>query len=197
MALVNAFDGRLAAIGHGVQSTGEFDDVGQACLAVLKLVNRGSVYASGDSHLRSGRGDINHVAGQQRHVFRFIALRQKIIEVELGNDLPIALELNVPHRALGRGPTGGKDGVHQSAQRTDGVRPRTARLAYKENVNRAELPESDGEIEIPENALDLLAKMGVELGDVHSGDGDWADFGNEYLAVSVHGDAQFNVELSP
>ena len=106
---------------------------------------------SGDGHLRSDRRDINHVTGRRERVLGHVTEYQQIIQIKVGDGLPIAAKLNVTERALHGGTARGKQGGDQGAERAQGVGPGATGLTYDEHLNRPKLAHFHIEIEAPVN----------------------------------------------
>ena len=84
-ALINAFeDGTLAGGSSGeATSIAEYFPHGSL---VFKLVDGGNRNATLESDARSGVGDEDYIPGEEADVLALVALQQKVIEVEGGDD---------------------------------------------------------------------------------------------------------------
>src|SRR5437764_11621857 len=99
-------------------------------------------------------------------------MQQQVVKIEVRYDLILSFELNVAHRAFARGAAGGEDGVYQCAERTHSVAAGMASLPDDEDLNRAQLPDVDAQIEVPKEFTDRGLKIGLELLVLHSGHAD-------------------------
>ena len=113
-AIVDALEGSLPRLRGSGEAAGEVEelaDVGRP----FQLEDGAVVDAAGDCGERPHRREIDDVAGKERHVPGFVAGKQQIVEVELGDGAVAALELDRAHRAVPRGPARGEDSIHQRA----------------------------------------------------------------------------------
>ena len=118
---------------------------------------------AGYRHLRSNRRDVNHVAGKQGSILGHVAEYQKVVQVKVGDGLPVPSQLNVTQRALDGGAPGGKQRGHQGAERTEGIGTGAAGLAHDKHLDRPQLPHLHLEIEAFVDMTDGVADMFLNL----------------------------------
>ena len=138
LVVFDALDRGFLARGRARQPPRPGNQIGQRAV-FPEFENRRHVDAAGYRHQGADRRDVDHVSRQERRILGFVATDQEIVQVEFGDHLVAALQLDAAHRALGRRPARGEHGIHQSAHGTDGVGTRAARLADDEHLNRAQL----------------------------------------------------------
>ena len=114
---------------------------------------------AGDGHLRPTGRNIYHVSGKQGGVLGHVAQYQQVVEIEVGDGLPIAPELNVAEGALNGRAAGGKQRGDQRAERTEGISSRTTGLADDEHLNRPKLPHFHIKIEALVNMAEGVMNM--------------------------------------
>ncbi len=196
LALVDALDRHLLRLRGGGEAARVAHQGAEGGRA-LELEDGGVVDAAGDRGQGADRRDVDHVAGQELGVLRFVAREQEVVQVQVGDDLAVALELDRAHRAGGGGAAGGEDRVHQGAERAHGVGAGALGVADHEHLHRAQLAHGDQQVEVAE----VARHRGLhELRDVlvrDAGHRDRAHARDVDHAVAVDHRAVVDVDLAP
>ena len=194
--ILNAFQQHVLTEGRGGQPARHRDQIIE-CLLALEFEDRGDVHAAADGgELPNGRNE-DDIAGKKLRVLRFVALEEKIVDIELGDDSVGALQLDTAHRALGAGPAGCKQRIDQRGKRTDRVGAGLSDLADHENLDGAQFAQSDDEIEILEDAGHRAAHARIEILITRRRDIDRADLGNVDAAIAIDCRAHIDIDLAP
>ena len=184
-------------IGEHRRAAGVAQHLAQRLLRALQLVDRRRVDRAGDGDARPGRLEDDDVAGGELHVLRLVALDQELVDVELGDDLAVAAQQDLAHRARRARAARGDDRREQRrlARQRDHAGP--LRRADDEHAQAAQLAERDREIEVGEQAPDLRAQVLLEVGGLDAGDVEAADLGQVEHAVAVDRAAVVDVDRAP
>ena len=153
--------------------------------------------AAGNRYFRPHRRNIDDISGQQRRIVRFVAIDQKIVEIKRRHNLPIASQFNPAHRSLFRGPAGGKQCIHQRAERADGIASWLAGIAHHINLDGTQLAHVDAEVEVAKHAPKLVLQIVIELLKVQACHLNIANLRNINIAGSIHGRVDIEIDLAP
>src|SRR5205807_9363105 len=139
LAAIDSLDYCPLTSRRGGETAGKTDHLLQF-LVIFHLKDSWHIDASGKRNQPSHRRHVDNVAAEQLRVFGFVAVHNQVIQVKGTDDRPTAFQLYAPHRAtLGRA-AGGKQGIHQSAERADGEHSRPPDLSHHEDLNGPQLP---------------------------------------------------------
>src|SRR3972149_3085539 len=170
---------------------------GRATGAALEFEHRRVAHAAAHRGERPDGWDVDHVARQERGVLGLVSGKQQIVEVEFGDHLGSALQLDRAHRALWRGATRGKERVDERGERTHGVRAGALGVAYDEYAHRAQLAERDYQLEVAEHAPDGAANDSGQVLVARAGDVDRTHLRNAGQAVAIDHRAVIDAPLAP
>src|SRR5438270_5203338 len=101
------------------------------------------------------------------------------------------------HRAFACRSTRSEDRIHQRAERTHSVAAGMAGPPDNEDLNRAQLPDVDAQIEVPKEFTDRGLKIGLELLVLHSGHADCAYARDVHVAIAIDDRAIIDVDRAP
>ena len=141
--------------------------------------------------------DENHITGQQGGIFGHVAEYQQIVQIEMGNGLPITPQLNVAEGALDRGTAGGKQSGDQCTERAEGIGSGSPSLTYDENLDGAQLPHLDIQVKALVNAADGIMNVLPDLCIRQAGNVDLAYLGKINRTGTVNGELGVEVNLPP
>src|ERR1039458_4343809 len=93
--------------------------------------------------------------------------------------------------------SGRENGVHERAERADGISARPACLSQNEYLDRAELTHVDAQIEIAIDAADRRLEEILDLNELKAGYRLRADLRDVYSAGAIHNGGDVEVDLPP
>ena len=163
----------------------------------LEFVNGGVVGGTGQGHTGADRWDHDDVARLQRDVFGLVPVGNEVVQVERGDGLAVALELDGAHAAVDTGAATGKHGVDQGGQAREVVGAGLLGLAHHKHGDAAEFAQCGVDLNGVENRGDAFAQGLFEVFDAHTAQVDGADFGQVDLAAAVQGLAACKVNTAP
>ena len=121
----------------------------------------------------------------------------EVVQVERGDGLPPALELDGAHAAVDTGATAGKHRIDQGAEAVEVVGAGLLGLTHHIHRDAAQFAQAGIELDVVEHRARLLAQGGFEVFDLHAVQVDDADFGQADLAVAVKRLVARKVDRSP
>ncbi len=169
----------------------------QRLVARLQFIDRRRVDRAMHRDPRPGRMEHDDVAGGQLHVLRLVALNQKLVDVELGDDLPVASQSDLAHRSVRPRPAGRHDRRQQRRLARQRIDAGTLRRPDDEYLHRAQLAERHVEVEVGVQAPDLRAQMALEVGGLDAGHREAADARQVQQAVAIDRGAVVDVDRAP
>ena len=95
------------------------------------------------------------------------------------------------------GAAGGKDDIHQGAQRTDGIAARAARLAHDEDLDRPQLAHAHAEVEVAEDTPQFRLQERWQLLELQPGDSYVPHLRNVDRARAINLKFETQADLSP
>src|SRR6266581_4265695 len=196
LVVFDALDRGLLPGGGGGQASRPADEI-EEDRVLLELVYGGHVHAAGDRDQRPDGRDVDDIARQERHVLGLVTRGDQIIQIELGDDAVVALELNVPHRALGGRTAGREQRGHQGAQGAHRVGAGALRLSDDEDLDRAQLAERRGQLEVAEGPAEDRLDVRGQVVRLDPRDVDHAHLGHADRAVAVDDRVEIDVDLAP
>ncbi len=113
--LIDSLDAGMRSSGDVCHSARQGDRLAETLLsAQFKDGWRG--HASEHSDLGSDIGDEDDVTWLKTDVFALVAVEQEVVQIEVGDGLAAALNLDVAQTALGKWPPGSEEGVEQRTE---------------------------------------------------------------------------------
>ena len=193
---VDALNQGFLDAGQNGDTTAQQEDVLHGG-AVFQLINGTVVGGTGQGHAGACGRDHDDVAGLQGGVFGFVAFGNEVVQVERGDGLTAALELDGAHAAVDTRAAAGKDGVDQGGQAAQVVGAGLLGLADHIDGDAAQFAQAGVDGDVFEDGGHALAQGGFEVFDLHAIERNGADFGQADLAVAVEGLAACVVGAAP
>ena len=153
--------------------------------AGLEFVNGALVGGTCQGNAWAGGRDHDDVAGLQGGIFGFVALGNKVVKVESGDGLAVALQADAAHAAVGARAAAGKNGVDQGRQAIQVVSAGLLGLAHHIHRDAAQFAQRCVDRDVVEHHAYLFAQSGFEVFDLHTIELECTDFGQVDLAIAV------------
>ncbi len=180
----------------GGHAAGYFDEVVDAD-GFFHFIYGGTPDVARDGHLGADGGDEDDVLGHEANVLGLVALHEEVVEVEVGDDLAAALDLDVPHGAAIVGTARDEQGVDQGGEGGDGVAAGFSGVTHDIDLDVLEGAEGDAHLVVGVEAGELLVEHVLELLEVEARHADDADAGDGYGAVAADGDGPGALDHAP
>jgi hypothetical protein len=141
--------------------------------------------------------DLHVMTPVQHAVGAAVAAHQEIVEIEGGQALAAALDLDVAEAAGRRWPPGAHQRLDHGGQAADAVGARLGNEAGDVHAQAAQLAERDTELEVAEHLRDALADRGRQVGIAHTGHQDRPDARDADAAAAIDQQPQIGIDRAP
>ena len=194
---VQALQTGVLQVSHGSARASQTQDVACRCTPGCQLEDGRVVHGAQHRYARAGGGEHDHIAALQALVFGEVTLHDEVVQVQLGRHLAGAAQRHAAHAAVRPRATAGKHGVHQGGQAAERIGARPLGLAHHEDLDAAQLPQRDVEVEALEHLADLLAQVPLDFAGAQARHAHHAHARDADLAVAVHHGLQVYVHSTP
>src|SRR5579872_610024 len=130
--------------------------------------------------------DVDDVSGLEPDIFGFVSLDKEVIKIEIRDGSPVASNLNVPQRSLRCRSPRRENGIHQRAQRSDGIGSGISRVPHDNDLNGTQSAQAHCKVEILEYLRNLVLQVLLEVAIADSGHGNLANLRNINLPRAIY-----------
>ena len=184
------------AVSNGRQAAGDAQRITHG-LAGFELQHGGLVDAADEADLDAHRPDVDHIAGLHDAIGRPVALEQQVVQVERGQQLIAAAQLDVAKAARGCRATGAHQHAHHGGQAADCVGARLDDKSRDEYPHAAQLSHHHAGLEVLERGGHAPGDHLMQIAVTHARDLDRANSRQRDPTIAVDLQPQVGLDRAP
>ena len=168
----------------GREAPGQMHQVSRARLPP-QFVDRRTAHFAGGADRGAHRWNEDHVSRQQARVARGISVQQQVVQVELGDDASVSLQLDVAQRSNRFHAAAHEQCVGDGCEAAHRVRTGLVGFAHHEDADRAQVAHGNGHLRADHLIRHALLDAGLRFADAQPADGDGTQLREIDSAVAI------------